>query len=52
MLFVSPVEEQILVNGFSPNFKIQLQDVAGNPTALEGRSVVCKVGRSSISFVI
>ncbi|XP_060561375.1 structural maintenance of chromosomes flexible hinge domain-containing protein 1-like [Ruditapes philippinarum] len=43
MLYVSPEEEQMVVNGFSPNFKIQLQDAAGNPTGLEGRSVVCKL---------
>ncbi|XP_053383340.1 structural maintenance of chromosomes flexible hinge domain-containing protein 1-like isoform X2 [Mercenaria mercenaria] len=43
VLYVSPEEEQTVINGISPTFKIQLQDSAGNPTALEGRSVVCKL---------
>ncbi|XP_052765757.1 structural maintenance of chromosomes flexible hinge domain-containing protein 1-like [Mya arenaria] len=44
ILSVSPEEELSVVNGSAPIYRVQIQDVAGNPTILEGRqSIVCKL---------
>ena len=42
-LSVTP-EEVTVMNGKAPSIKVQVKDVAGNPTLLEGRqNVMCKV---------
>ena len=50
VLSVSPEDELSVVNGTAPTFRLQVLDVAGNPTTLEARqSVVCKVKRKASS---
>ena len=43
-LLVEPETEQIVENGKSAVFRVQVQDIANNNTATDGRqSIVCKV---------